>query len=157
MMQSASVNQVNSNQAVALFWQTSSRGWFYRLWARMTHRATRLLDLDDTMQCNQVQNSTYAGLKAVCIACIKGTLGKSDVFDAAFHPVKESSRSRWLGIALENLRGRVLPPVDLVDVDGTYYVRDGHHRISVASSLGQAYIEAEITKMTLTPSNHCIR
>ena len=70
MLQSAPVNQVNSNQAVALFWQSSSHGWFYRLWARLTRRATRLLDLDDTLQCNQVQNSTYAGLKAVCIACI---------------------------------------------------------------------------------------
>jgi ParB-like chromosome segregation protein Spo0J len=43
-----------------------------------------------------------------------------------------------------------LPPVDLVELDGTYYVRDGHHRISVARSLGQDYIEAEITKMTLS-------
>lgn len=154
MLQNTSVNP---NQAVALFWQTSSRGRSYRFWARLTRRATRLLDLEDTLQCSQVQNSTYAGLRAVCIACIKGTLGKSDVFDAAFHPVKESSRSRWLGIALENLRGRSLPPVDLVDVDGTYYVRDGHHRISVASSLGQDFIEAEITKMTLTPSSNCMR
>jgi len=157
MIQNAQMNQVNTNQAVALFWQTSSRGWSYRLWARLTRRSTRLLDLEDTLQCNQVKNSTYAGLKAVCIACIKGTLGKSDVFDSAFHPVNESSRSRWLGIALENLRGRVLPPVELVDVNGTYYVRDGHHRISAASSLGQDYIEAEITKMILTPSSSCIR
>jgi len=26
-----------------------------------------------------------------------------------------------------------------------YFVRDGHHRISVARALGQAYIDAEVT------------
>lgn len=150
MTQNTSFSQIQSNQAVALFWETSSRGWFYRLWARLTHRATRLLDLEETLRGKQVQNSTYAGMRAVCIACIRGTLGKSDVFDASFHPVKESSRSRWLSIAKEFMRGRELPPVDLVELDGTYYVRDGHHRISVARSLGQDYIEAEITKMTLS-------
>ena len=150
MAQSTSFSQIQSNQAVALFWETNSRGWFYRLWARLTHHASRLLDLDEVLCCNQVQNSHYAGIRAVCIACIRGTLGKSDIFDATFHPVKDSSRSRWLSVALEKLRGHELPPVDLIDIDGTYFVRDGHHRISVARSLGQAYIEAEITQMSLS-------
>lgn len=150
MTQNTSFGQIQSNQAVALFWETSSRGWFYRLWARLSHRALRLLNLDEVLCCNEVQNSHYAGIRTVCIACIRGTLGKSDVFDATFHPVTQSSRSRWLGVALEKLRGHELPPVDLIDVDGTYYVRDGHHRISVARSLGQVYIEAEITKMSLS-------
>lgn len=150
MTQDTSFGHIQSNQAVALFWETSSRGWFYRLWSRITHRATRLLNLEEVASGSQVQNSAYAGIRAVCIGCIRGTLGKSDVFDAAFHPVKESSRSRWLGIAREFLRGRELPPVELVELDGTYYVRDGHHRISVARSLGQEFIEAEITRMTLS-------
>lgn len=150
MMQTVPLNQPPSNQAVTLFWRTSSRGWFFRLWARLTHHATRLLDLEETLCCNQVQNSAFAGVRAVCIDCIRGTLGKADAFDATFHPVKESSRSRWMGIAIEKLRGHELPPVDLIDVEGTYYVRDGHHRISVARSLGQVYIEAEITRMSLS-------
>ena len=47
MAQSTSFSQIQSNQAVALFWETNSRGWFYRLWARLTHHASRLLDLDE--------------------------------------------------------------------------------------------------------------
>jgi hypothetical protein len=150
MTQNTPFGPILTNQAVALFWETSSRGWFYRLWTRLTRRSAQLLDLNEVLSRNEVQNSSYAGIRAVCIACIRGTLGKTDSFDATFHPVKETSRSRWLSIAIEKLRGRELPPVDLVEVDGTYYVRDGHHRISVARSLGQAYIEAEITKMTLS-------
>jgi hypothetical protein len=39
----------------------------------------------------------------------------------------------------------VLPPVVLVQVGDVYFVRDGHHRISVAHALGQLDIEAEVT------------
>jgi hypothetical protein len=38
-----------------------------------------------------------------------------------------------------------LPPVSLIQVGDRFYVRDGHHRVSVARALGQQYIEADIT------------
>ena len=37
-----------------------------------------------------------------------------------------------------------MPPVELVQVRDAYFVRDGHHRISVARALGQRDIEAEV-------------
>jgi len=48
-----------------------------------------------------------------------------------------------------------LPPVELYQVGQVYFVRDGHHRISVARERGQEYIEAEViemkTRVPLTP------
>ena len=41
-------------------------------------------------------------------------------------------------------RGRCLPPVALIQVGDHYFVRDGHHRISVARALGQLAIEATV-------------
>ena len=38
-----------------------------------------------------------------------------------------------------------LPPIELIRVGGEYYVRDGHHRLSVAHALGEHFIEAEVT------------
>jgi hypothetical protein len=38
-----------------------------------------------------------------------------------------------------------LPPVVLVQVGDIYFVRDGHHRISVARALGQLNIDARVT------------
>lgn len=137
-------------QALPLFWHTVQRGWLYRLWARLTRRPEYLLDLDDTLCCTWVQNSHYEGRHPVEINLIRGTQGKGDDFDADFHPMREAIRNRWLNIAIERLCGNDLPPVDLVEVDGVYYVRDGHHRISVARSLGQAYIDAEIIRMSLS-------
>jgi uncharacterized ParB-like nuclease family protein len=40
--------------------------------------------------------------------------------------------------------GRELPPVELVQLGDLYFVRDGHHRISVAQAMGQESIEAEV-------------
>jgi hypothetical protein len=149
MLQSPNLSQIPIEQAVRLYWQTTKNGWFQRLWAWILHKPMKLLELDVTLCCQQVQNSHYAGLQTVNIDCIKGTEGKSDSFDAAFYPVKEITRSRWVSIAREKLNGQELPPVELVDVEGVCYVREGHHRISVARSLGQDFIEAEITEMSL--------
>jgi hypothetical protein len=38
-----------------------------------------------------------------------------------------------------------LPPVELVQVGETYFVRDGHHRVSVARAMGEGFVEAEVT------------
>jgi hypothetical protein len=38
-----------------------------------------------------------------------------------------------------------LPPVELIQVGDVYFVRDGHHRISVARMMGQDSIDAEVT------------
>lgn len=149
MIESPNLGQMQTERAVRLFWQSTKDGWLNRLWAWITRRPRRLLELEMTLCCNQVQNSHYAGVQTVNIDCIKGTEGKSDTFDAAFYPVKEITRSRWISIAREKMRGHEMPPVELVDVDGVCYVRDGHHRISVARSLGQDFIEAEITEMHL--------
>jgi hypothetical protein len=121
---------------VRLFWQATKSGWWQRLWGWITRRPRKLLELEMTLCCQPVQNIHYAGIHPVSIDRIKGSEGKADVFDTAFYPVKEITRSRWVSIAREKLRGRELPPVEIVDVDGVFYVRDGHHRISVARTLG---------------------
>ena len=43
------------------------------------------------------------------------------------------------------LHHRYLEPVELIQVDDSYFVKDGHHRISVARALGQSAIDAEVT------------
>jgi len=132
-----------------LFEQAVRRGWLYRLRASIFRRSPQLKELDQTLCCARVQNSAYAGAYPVEIKQIQGTEGKAADFDGHFHPKREGSRSRWLQVAIERLRGRDLPPVELVEVDGIYYVRDGHHRISVARSLGQTWIDAEVIRMSL--------
>jgi uncharacterized ParB-like nuclease family protein len=142
-----------SRQSIKLFWDAINHGRVHQFWAQLSRRCFCLSDLDQLLQKVTVHSSYYVGLRAVNIKNIRGTLGKSSEFDAEFNPISERTRSRWLSIAMEKLNGRELPPVELIQVENIYYVRDGHHRISVSSSLGQDLIDAEVTIMLLSQSH----
>jgi hypothetical protein len=140
---------ISRNKPLALFREALLHSQFHRWLTRLTGGCFCLSDLDETLKGCPVEASYYAGIKTVSIEKIRGTQGKADEFDAEFNPTQERSRSRWIGVAWQKLLGRDLPPVDLVQVDDMYYVRDGHHRISVSRALGQNYIDAEVTIMRL--------
>ena len=123
---------ISTGQTLNMFNQSLHQGWFLQVLGKLTRRCFCLDDLKDTLRQHPVESSRYVGLQTVAIRRIHGTLGRSDEFDAEFHPTQERSRARWMDIALEKLRGRDLPPVELIEVAGNYYVRDGHHRISVS-------------------------
>jgi ParB-like chromosome segregation protein Spo0J len=56
-------------------------------------------------------------------------------------------KERWLSVAMRCQAGRSLPPVELVLVDGCYYVVDGHHRVSVARALRLDAIDAYVIEL----------
>ena len=68
-----------------------------------------------------------------------------------FHPIKEASRERWVNMAMAYLSRLPLPPVELVQIGNVYFVRDGHHRISVSRAFGQASIDAEVITWQAVP------
>jgi len=139
------------SKPLAMFNQALEHGRLHRLWAKVTRQCFCLLDLDDTLKCSPAESSHYAGIRAVNIDRIRGTQGKADEFDAELNPTQARSRSRWMGVALQKLRGRNLPPVELIQIGDIYYIRDGHHRVSVSRAMGQAFIDAEVTVMHLLP------
>lgn len=93
----------------------------------------------------QIIQSSYSGLKPVRIGNIIGSVSRPADFDQAFHPLKEYDHGRWIRIAVLKLLGVDLLPVELIRVRGFYFISDGHHRISVASALGQESIDARVT------------
>jgi hypothetical protein len=66
-------------------------------------------------------------------------------FDADFRPLNPHNQARWLRLAAARGRGVKFPPVALIKVEETYFVKDGHHRISLARALGEREIEADVT------------
>jgi hypothetical protein len=76
---------------------------------------------------------------------IRGSEGRCNDFDTHFRPLTGLSRDRWTSIYCARQEGVALSLVELVQVGDTYYVRDGHHRISVARALGQETIDARVT------------
>jgi hypothetical protein len=88
-----------------------------------------------------------AGQHIVPLDAIVGTVDRGRDFDRRFRPTTGRVRSRWEHIAAAMRRGEAMPPVDLVRVGQIYFVRDGHHRISVARALGHTDIDAHITEV----------
>ena len=87
----------------------------------------------------------YLGMVEVPLDQICGTDGRQNDFDIDFNPLRKESRDQWVGVFNAWYRGVPLSPVQLVKVGDIYYVRDGHHRISVARAMGMSSIEAEVT------------
>jgi hypothetical protein len=65
-------------------------------------------------------------------------------FDPQFRPRSGRSRERWERIAEAARRGQSLPPIDVYQIGEMYFVRDGHHRVSVYRALELPDIEADV-------------
>jgi hypothetical protein len=87
------------------------------------------------------------GLKVVPIDAIVGSVDRGRDFDRRFRPTSGRARARWEQIATAMRRGDALPPVDLYKIGEIYFVRDGHHRVSVACTLGHKEIDAYVTEV----------
>ena len=89
------------------------------------------------------------GLQVVELESIVGTVSRGGAadFDRDFRPTSSRVRARWERIALALRRGESLPPVQLYRVGDVHFVRDGHHRVSVARALGWSSIDASVIEV----------
>jgi hypothetical protein len=131
--------------ALKLYRNAQARAWLGKVWAALTGRSRRLLHLGAIRGACTVSRSYHAGTRAVPICQIRGSEDRCEDFDTDFQPLQPHNKSRWMSIATAQQVGATLPPVKLVQVGDIYFVRDGHHRISVAKSMGQEHIDAEVT------------
>jgi hypothetical protein len=140
------------NTAISRFKSALFRGRMSGLKNRFLHLPQWLYDLNMLKPDLSLRNSFYAGIQVVAIDSIIGSEGKVADFDMGFHPIQEASRERWVSLATAYIGCLPLPPVELIQIGSAYFVRDGHHRISVSRAFGQTSIDAEvITWMAIPP------
>ena len=139
------------NTAHSRFKSSLLLGKISRVKNRIMQCPTRLYDLNALKTDLCLRGSFYAGIQVVPIRAIIGSEGKTTDFDMGFHPVKEASRERWINMAMAYLSCMPLPPVQLVQIGDAYFVRDGHHRISVSGAFGQTSIDAEVVSWQAVP------
>jgi hypothetical protein len=160
LMQRESFLETSRQQAGEQFRRLQGQAMRSRLWATLTRQPRRtLLNLNQAQRTASPTARAHAGIQLVPIAKICGSEGRSKDFDADFRPLREASKERWVDIAIARSRDVPLPAVELVQIGDCYFVRDGHHRISVAKMAGQLEIEAEVTvwqgvaPARMTPTN----
>jgi hypothetical protein len=117
-----------------------------------------LITLDDALAAFGRDGIAESRIAEVPVAAIVGTQARPGEFDREFRPRSARVRERWLAVASAIESGARLPPVELTALGELYFVRDGHHRVSVARSLGWPTITASVQRIcTVAYAEMCVR
>lgn len=132
------------HQADRAFSKAISKGFMQELKHILRRKSERLLPFDEVKERLELWHVVELGLQSVPIDMIIGSQGRYRNFTRNFLPLQENLRDRWKKVENAISNGKDLPPVELYKVCDAYFVKDGHHRISVAKSKGKRSIEARV-------------
>src|SRR5690349_8042074 len=117
------------------------------LTARLLHKESGdrgALSFQQVVDALGLVDEVALGLQMIPVENIVGSVDKVRDFDPKFRPRSGRSRQRWERIAEAARRGESLPPIDAYRIGEMYFVRDGHHRVSVYRALELPEIEADV-------------
>jgi hypothetical protein len=106
-----------------------------------------ILPFDEVVDALGLVGETQLGLQTIPLDSVVGTVDRTRDFDRGFRPTTPRVRGRWQRIAAAQRRGESFPPISVYRIGGLHFVRDGHHRVSVAKSLGREDIDAYVTEV----------
>lgn len=122
------------------------RALFKSIYSRIKREDDCLPSLHEIVDITKVKNEKYIGLCEIPVDNIIGSEGRYEDFNKNFFPKRDALQSRWSAIDRIVEENKSLPPISVFKIDDYYFVRDGNHRVSVAKSRGQVYIDAEVTE-----------
>ncbi|MCK5165632.1 MAG: hypothetical protein KAQ72_18080 [Desulfobacula sp.] len=126
------------------FSKAISKAFAQELKALLFRKSKKLLPFDDVKEKLELWYGKDIGVKTVPLNSIIGSQGRYRNFTRHFLPLEENLRNRWKQIEIAMESGRELPPVELYKVCNAYFVKDGHHRVSVAKAKKKVSIEAKV-------------
>jgi hypothetical protein len=106
-----------------------------------------ILPFDEVVESLGWRGERRLGLQTIDLDSIVGTVDRSREFDRNFRPTSRRVRQRWERIAKAMRRGESMPPIDVYRICGLHFVRDGHHRVSVARQMRLGLIDAYVTEV----------
>jgi hypothetical protein len=126
------------------FSRARGRAFFGDIIAFLFGEDNRLLSFDAVKHSLRIGGQSYMGVRTVEVAKIVGSVDRYADFDRAFMPTQTHTAERWKSVDRAHYQSIELPPVSLYKIGDMYFVRDGHHRVSVAREQGVWFIDAEI-------------
>ncbi len=132
----------------------------HQVLARLAQRLRRepddvnlILPFDEVVDALGRKGERFLGLKTIRLDSIVGTVDSRRDFDRRFRPTSATVRARWERLALAQRRGEPMPPIDVYRIGDLHFVKDGHHRVSIALATGQTTIDAYVTDVqTVLPA-----
>jgi hypothetical protein len=106
-----------------------------------------ILPFEEVVEALGRKSERSLGLQVIPLGSIVGTVDRGREFDRGFLPTSGKVRPRWERIAELQRRGKAMPPIDVYRIGDLHFVKDGHHRVSVARALGHDTIDAYVTEV----------
>lgn len=141
------IDKFVQNQAGEDFNKARNKALFNDIQNFLNPDKRQLLSFHDVKKILKPQNEVYIGMHAVPIDKIVGSEGRYQDFDNHFLPRHGNLRERWERVDQAHLTDVVLPPIQLYEIGGLYFVRDGNHRVSVSKAQGVDFIDAEVISL----------
>lgn len=157
-MNDSAFQQASLNAAREDFRQARQQAALQDLFARFTGQSADLLSFEDVRRKLRATDTTERGLQEVPVSAIVGTTGRYTDFTRTFLPRGGVDEGRWARVkAATETEAAGLPPVELYKIGAAYFVKDGHHRVSIARQLGaetvQGYVTEVSSKVPLSPTD----
>jgi uncharacterized ParB-like nuclease family protein len=134
-------------QAQLDFDASRRHAFWNELLAVLRGRERTLLSFNEVMNVAKLEGQVDRGMQDIPLSQIRGSEGRARDFDATFLPLNPRLRERWSRVEALMLQGRELPPIEVYRVGDVYFVRDGHHRVSVARRLDHETIRANVIEV----------
>ena len=140
----------------AEFNQARKKGFWEAIIGLIKGQQTRPLVFDEVVEKLHLEQSTYLGLQDIPVKNIVGSAGRDKDFTRHFWPTTDDvfGKERWRNIYTRAVTGAGFPPIDVYKIDQAYFVKDGHHRVSVARYLNWKTIQAHVTELPTADSLH---
>lgn len=119
------------------------------LLSRLLGQDNRILTLLEVLQAVQPGGESSLGIQDIRVEDIIGSESKGDDFSRDFYPRKPWMAGRWTTIHHLMSQGTLDQAISVFELGGRYFVRDGHHRVSVAKAIGRVFITAEVRSIAL--------
>ncbi len=95
-----------------------------------------ILPFEEVVRALGQRGEKSLGLQTIELDSIVGTVDRGREFDRSFRPTSGRVRPRWERINTAQRKGQEMPPIDVYRIGELHFVKDGHHRVSVARALG---------------------
>jgi hypothetical protein len=104
-----------------------------------------ILPFEEVVEALGRRGERFLGLQTVPLDSIVGSVDRTRDFDRSFRPTSRRTRKRWERMATAARRGEAFPPIDVYRIGEVHFVKDGHHRVSIARAQGLPDIDAYVT------------
>ncbi len=144
------VSTLNFIHSESEFNKASTRGLWEIVRGRLTRHNPFLASFNEVVEQLHLNTPVELGVQDIALKDIVGSVGRSKNFTRHLlpHISDRQGKERWRTIYTLAVTGKGFPPIEVYKVGQVYFVKDGHHRASVARHLGWCTIQAYVTEVS---------